>query len=463
MNEMKGRVFLKIIQKHGLCKKEDACKYIGLIRDNFAGWKLERNLLLLSLRANIYTELISDIKLDLTSNSFPQIFDYYPVLLKFKFIEKLKTNFWLTQEASEWLIETWINAILDSLDTKEFLNSQNCTGIANSILVVNDSLIEKEFFNIPLILNQPETSESIDKLSTKIQSNTGKFELKKTILDKAICERVICDIPITDTISFGKNSEIVFNNNPCNFPKILSPAILTETKLEVLNPKTVRIPAGTFAMGSPKSEFGRAEDETLHNVTITQDFLLCVNPVTQELWRSVMGYDSNKIEEENLPITNISWNDVQDFIKKFNILTDKIYRLPTEAEWEYACRAGTDTAYSFSGSINEDNANYKNKTFPMLKPVCSCFPNAFGLYDMHGNVWEWCEDWYGIYISTFQWLTNFSRTPLKDPYGPIKGEKRVIRGGSFNSLPKDLRSSCRSKLLPSDKYNSVGFRLVKEI
>jgi formylglycine-generating enzyme required for sulfatase activity len=318
---------------------------------------------------------------------------------------------------------------------------------------MEDSKIKTDIFNISLILNKTQASKLIDKSTGNLESN----------IDKAILGKTIFEIDFFEIDFVNKNSEIVLNNNPYIAPKIPSPIISTETMLEILKPKTVRIPAGTFTMGSPKSEFDRADDETRHNVAISKDFLLCINPVTQELWRSVMSYDSNKIEKENLPITNISWNDVQDFIEKFNILTGEIYRLPTEAEWEYACRAGTDTAYSFGASINEDNANYKNKTFPMLKPVCNCLPNTFGLYDMHGNVWEWCEDWYGIYISTFQWLTNFSRTPLKDPYGPIKGEKRVIRGGSFNSLPKDLRSSCRSKLIPINNYNSVGFRLVKEI
>jgi len=444
MNEMKGRAFLKIIQKHGLCKKEDTCKYIGLIRDNFAGYKLERNLLILSLRANILQELISEIKSNSNSDPFSDSSNYNQTLLKTKFAGKFKTKFWLTQEASEWIVGTWIKAILEHL---------NCVENATTIPVMEDLIIKKDIFDISLILNQTQTSKLIDKSTSNLESNIGKVALEKTIFE----------IDFFEIESHNKNSEIVFNNNPYIVTKIPSPSISTETNLEILKPKTVRIPAGTFTMGSPKSEFDRADDETRHNVAISKDFLMCINPVTQELWRSVMGYDSNKIEQENLPITNISWNDVKVFIEKFNILTDEIYRLPTEAEWEYACRAGTDTAYSFGGSINEDNANYKNKTFPMLKPVCSFLPNVFGLYDMHGNVWEWCEDWYGIYISTFQWLTNFSRIPLKDPCGPIKGEKRVIRGGSFNSLPKDLRSSCRSKLIPSDNYNSVGFRLVKEI
>ena len=422
MDEIKGRVLLKILQKHGLCNKANTSRYIGLIRDNFAGCKLERNLLILSLRANIPQELISDIKSNSTSDSFPESSNYNPTLLKTKFIEKLQTKFWLTKEASEWIVETWIKAILESLHYKKK---------APTIIEVPGSTIK--------------IKSNIRKAALKKLSATKPYSTKKAILDKPV---------------LVKAPTIVSNNKPDTPPNNPPPSSPTETK-----PKTVRIPAGTFSMGSPKSEFGRAEDETIHNVTISKDFLLCVHPVTQELWRSVMGYDSNKIEdeEENFPIINISWNDCHDFIEKFNILTDEIYRLPTEAEWEYACRAGTDTAYSFGKFINEDNANYKNSPFPMLKPVCSCLPNAFGLYDMHGNVWEWCEDWYGVYISTFQWLTNFSRTPLKDPYGPIKGEKRVIRGGSFNSLPKDLRSSCRSKLLPSESYNSVGFRLVKQI
>ena len=444
MDEMKSKVFLKITQKHDFFNKENKSRYVGLIRDNFSGWKLEKNLLLLSLKANIPQEFLSEIKLNSTSEWLPNFSINSLNSLKTKFITILKTKFWLTQEASEWLVETWIKVIFDYHDTKAILSSLPCNENSTFIPVVKDSTIQTKIFNFPTVFDQSQSSDRIGKSPIKIESQTNKSSLDMPILDK-IFERVS-------------------NNKPYKVPKISVPSISTETKLEVLNPKTVRIPAGTFTMGSPKTELGRAEDERIHKVTISKDFLLCVNPVTQELWRSVMDYNFNKIEEaENFPITNVSWDDCQDFIKKFNILTSEIYRLPTEAEWEYACRAGTDTAYSFGKNINEDNANYKNNPFPILKPVCSCLPNDFGLYDMHGNVWEWCEDWYGIYISTFQWLTGFSRTPLEDPYGPIKGEKRVIRGGSFNSFQKDLRSSCRSKLLPTESYNSVGFRLVKEI
>ena len=157
----------------------------------------------------------------------------------------------------------------------------------------------------------------------------------------------------------------------------------------------VLIPAGKFMMGSPESEKGRYNDETQHEVTLTKPYYMGSYAVTQEQWEAVMGNNpSIKTKGAKLPVTNVSWQDCQEFIKKLNAKTDGGYRLPTEAEWEYACRAGTTTEYFYGDSITKSDANY-SKREPMA--VGSYKPNAFGLYDMHGNVCEWCEGWYGDY------------------------------------------------------------------
>ncbi len=209
------------------------------------------------------------------------------------------------------------------------------------------------------------------------------------------------------------------------------------------------IPAGTFMMGSPESEKGRSNDETQHEVTLTKPFYMGKYEVTQEQWEAVMGNNPSLRKGAKLPVTDVSWNDCKDFIKQLNAKTNGGYRLPTESEWEYACRAGTTTAYSFGYSLTKVDANINAST----KTVGSYKPNAFGFYDMHGNVWEWCEDR----------KADYPTGAVIDPKGPAKGEYRVLRGGSFLSGSK-ARSSVRGDigqpLRPIDS-SLIGFRLAR--
>ena len=215
----------------------------------------------------------------------------------------------------------------------------------------------------------------------------------------------------------------------------------------------VLIPAGKFKMGSPASETNRQQNETQHEVTLTKPYYLGKYEVTQEQWQAVMGNNpSIKTKGAKLPVTDVSWNECQDFIKKLNAKTNGGYRLPTESEWEYACRAGASTAYSFGDKITPQDANYRDSNV-IGKPVAvgSYKANAFGLYDMHGNVWEWCEDWYGIYPAG----------SVTDPKGPATGTSRVLRGGSFYSGWPQADSSYRFDGTPSYRYGDQGFRLAK--
>ncbi|MSR51339.1 MAG: WGR domain-containing protein [Gemmataceae bacterium] len=213
----------------------------------------------------------------------------------------------------------------------------------------------------------------------------------------------------------------------------------------------VLIPAGKFVMGSPKKEDGRCDDETQHEVTLTKSYYMGKYEVTQEQWESVMGNNPSDTKGTNLPVTHVSWNDCQEFIKKLNGITKGKYRLPTEAEWEYACRAGITTAYSFGDKITPKDANYDDSGIGDTVAVGSYKPNAFGLYDMHGNVWEWCEDW----------KVNYPKGAVIDPKGPAKGEYRVLRGGSFGDSESGARSSLRNYNAPSGRYGNLGFRLAR--
>jgi sulfatase modifying factor 1 len=223
------------------------------------------------------------------------------------------------------------------------------------------------------------------------------------------------------------------------------------------------IPAGTFLMGSPVPESGRFLDETQHQVTLTKSFFMGTTVVTQGQWKKVMGTEPWKgkdyvQEGDNCPATYVSWDDAVAFCKKLSAMENKTYRLPTEAEWEYACRGGTTTAYSFGDDEKKLGlyAWFMGNTYDggesFAHEVAVKLPNPFGLYDMHGNVWEWCSDWYGAYPST----------PLTDPQGPNSGSSRVLRGGSWRSVPKNVRCASRGDGTPESRFSSYGFRVVLE-
>lgn len=220
-----------------------------------------------------------------------------------------------------------------------------------------------------------------------------------------------------------------------------------DVKLEM-----VLVPAGKFKMGSPESEKDRSKFETQHEVTLTKPFYMGKYEVTQEQWEAVMGDNQSSTKGAKLPVTDVSWEDCQEFIKKLNASTKGGYRLPYEAEWEFACRAGTSTAYSFGDAITPKDANYRGSKIGEPVAVGSYKPNAFGIYDMHGNVWEWCENWYGDYPAG----------AVTDPKGAATGKGRVLRGGAFYVGESIARSSFRYNFyLPSLRNNSHGFRLAR--
>ncbi len=233
----------------------------------------------------------------------------------------------------------------------------------------------------------------------------------------------------------------------------------------------VKVKAGSFQMGSPSSESGRYSDEDLHEVTISRDFEIQSTVVTQAQYFLAMGYNPSSFKSKNYcpgdyveingtslcpnnPVEQVSWNDAQEFIAKLNS-TDAayLYRLPTEAEWEYSARAGSQAAYWFGNDPNRlgDYAWFYGNSGDQTHAVGSKGANSWGLYDASGNVWQWTSDWYGKYSTSRQ----------TDPRGASSGSGRVLRGGSWNDNAQDLRSGARGSLDAGYRNYVVGFRLLR--
>ncbi len=216
--------------------------------------------------------------------------------------------------------------------------------------------------------------------------------------------------------------------------------------------KMIRVEGGTFQMGatSEQGRDARNEEKPIHTVTLS-DFMIGETEVTQELWEAVMDDNPSCFKETKNPVERVSWKLCKEFIKKLNILTDQKFRLPTEAEWEFAARGGNKSQhFKYSGSNEIDKvAWYEGNSGNKPHPVGSKKANELGLYDMSGNVWEWCEDWYGVY--TYASQTN--------PKGSVQGSNRVGRGGSWSNSASGCRVSLRVGRSPGSRSETLGFRL----
>jgi formylglycine-generating enzyme required for sulfatase activity len=232
--------------------------------------------------------------------------------------------------------------------------------------------------------------------------------------------------------------------------KILSVELGGGVKLDL-----VLIRPGSFMMGSDK---GYDNAKPVHQVTITKPFYIGKYEVTQQQWQAVMGSNPSNFKGPTNPVDTVSWDDCQAYIKKLNEKSPGAgFRLPTEAEWEYACRAGGTTQFCYGNYGDEEailgeyawySANSEGKTHPVGEKK----PNAWGLYDMHGNVWEWCADWFA---------DKYPDGPVNDPTGPSSGQSRVIRGGYWYSYAYNCRSANRDFDGPDNRFTYLGFRFVR--
>ncbi len=275
------------------------------------------------------------------------------------------------------------------------------------------------------------------KSSIKNYINTVRYYLKKEKIKEKRDE--------IEELSILATSE-----NPKNIEVFTSPS----TGMEF-----VLIPAGEFDMGSPSEEKDRSDYESpAHKVTIKNSFYLGKSSVTQKQWKKVMGNNPSHFKGEARPVEMVSWEDVQEFVAKLNEKegTDK-YRLPSEAEWEYACRAGTQTSFSFGDDESKLNeyAWYAENSGSKTHSISQKKPNSWGLYDVHGNVWEWVQD---------EWHEDYNGAPSDGTvWEDGDSSDRVSRGGSWYCNTEFCRSAGRFRREPESRFGNLGFRLLRKL
>ena len=310
---------------------------------------------------------------------------------------------------------------------------------------VSVTLQEVAGYDVTFSCNVPSAMLSIDGVASGTASGTRFLKTGRHSI-QVTADHHYVDYSGTFAVNSSSRSiNITLQEAPCGF----SNGVLT---INGVSCDMVWVEGGTFCMGATSEQGLGSERDGLpvHSVTLS-GYYIGKTEVTQALWKAVMGSNPSWFKGDNLPVENVSWNDCQEFIRKLNDLTGQNFRLPTEAEWEFACRGGINSGgYRYSGSdYIDDVAWYDDNSRETTHPVAKKLPNELGIYDMSGNVWEWCNDWYGFYCSGAQ----------INPKGPYDGLNRVYRGGSWGYYGWCCRSSLRN--CDSPGYHSVylGLRL----
>ncbi len=338
----------------------------------------------------------------------------------------------------------------------------------NRIIISNETTQQKQITPekaLPLLPSAVENEETIiqNKSSVTAPPSITKPKTNYPVIEEFTFETITID---AEKKLFGLMSNIKKN------VVTITRQFFVEYIGEGVNLDMIFIPSGSFMMGSSNSENGRDKDENPQHLVKLGSFYVSKYPITQLQWRIVSSFpkvnrpiknNPSFYKGDNLPVEKVSWLDAQEFCKRLGKYTGRTYRLPTESEWEYACRGNTKTPFFFGESIIPDLANYnaqndenKKNTDKFEKkttPVGNFYPNPFGLYDFHGNVWEWCEDHYA---------NNYIHKPKNGSafYTSIANQARVVRGGSWSLSSDYCRSAKRGNYAPDSNYNFIGFRVV---
>ena len=348
-------------------------------------------------------------------------------------------------------------------------NEYKGTGTWSGKLASGDHLFESRKENHRQTAITKTISPSISRLVFNLAAPTpimGTINVMSTpgMAEVYLDGELLGRTPLMQDVIVGSRKVVIHKDGFCNFEQTIRvedgkmvdvvanmkelPPPYVET-INGLNLKMILVEGGTFAMGS--NDDGYDDERPVHNVTL-DSYYIGETEITQAAWRAIMGTNPSEYTGDNRPVENVSWEDAQEFCKKLSELTGKKYVLPTEAQWEYAARGGNKSkGYTYSGSNTiGDVAVYSGNSVSGHSNVKSKKPNELGIYDMSGNVWEWCSDWYD----------DYSSSPQANPLGPSSGSYRVLRGGSWRSYASDCRVASRGRYNPSRLVNNYGFRIV---
>lgn len=409
MSELVGRILKDLYDRNGLSLLQDPPELQKLLEDLCPDETRATRLILLGLSRQVPQHLL---------NAHPDLSQVMQALKK-----ELNARYHMNPRFSQWIVETWGSAV----------------GLLPLSLEPRNIFAEAEA-EYRLSLRAALTS---GQLTPHLQSELGKLQ-DQLLLSPEDAGRIQQEVQQ----DLQRHQEF---SAPPPATQLLSPP-----QHNSLGMAFMRIEPGSFLMGSPGYERHRENDELQHPVVLTRPYYLQTTPVTQQQWEQVMGSNPSDFKGADLPVENISWNDVMTrFLPRLNGLGEGQYRLPSEAEWEYATRAGSSQAYGLLDDPSEldGRAWYTNNSEFQTHSVGQKKPNPWGLYDMHGNIWEWCQDWYnGAYEKRSQ----------TDPSGPLRGLGRVMRGGSWFCNASACRSAARGYMPPETRIRLIGFRLVRE-
>ncbi|MGV3522607.1 MAG: formylglycine-generating enzyme family protein [Candidatus Sericytochromatia bacterium] len=409
MSELVGRILKDLYDRNGFSLLQDPPELQKLLEDLCPDENRATRLILLGLSRQVPHHLL---------NAHPDLSQVMQALKK-----ELHGRYQMHPRFSQWIVETWGSAL----------------GLLPLSLEPRNIFAEAEA-EYRLALRAALTS---GLLTAHLQTELHKLQ-DQLLLSPEDAERIRQEVQQ----ELQRHQEF---SAPPPATQLLSPP-----QHNSLGMAFMRIEAGSFLMGSPVYERHRENDELQHPVVLTRPYYLQTTPVTQQQWEQVMGSNPSDFKGPALPVENISWNDiVTRFLPRLNQLGEGQYRLPTEAEWEYATRAGSSQAYGQLDDPSEldSQAWYTNNSEFQTHAVGQKKHNPWGLYDMHGNIWEWCQDWYnGAYEKRSQ----------TDPTGPLRGLGRVMRGGSWFCNASACRSAARGYMPPETRIRLIGFRLVRE-
>ena len=364
----------------------------------------------------------------------------------------------ITSFAQELKVKSFSLAATDisaQTQPRKDLNDEPCALV--KVQFVGDILNVKGNVILPLLKEDYETWVYLTHGSRQMQV-TAKNYLPLMIMfaDYGVesVEKNRTYVLVLSLSGVSSNQSVVSSpvQTPTSPSTATSNAVITIPVKDGVNIEMVKVEAGTFMMGAASEKEKPDDDEKpVHQVTLTKDYYIGMYEVTQALWQAVMGSNPSNFKGDNRPVETVSWNDCQNFISKLNRITGRKFRLPTEAEWEYAARGGKKSrGYRYSGSRKiSDVAWYNDNNGVETREVGTKKSNELGIYDMAGNVSEWCQDLYGSYSSSSQ--TN--------PTGATSGSFRVYRGSSWFFIAKQCRSSWRSSKAPDYRGNYLGLRL----